>query len=209
MNWLKKLFTKKIKVKISNNYTNYTDNSNNDKAYVNTPYIATFYPKAGYKINFVKIFRKEVADKNEILNHATYNNDGSATINYIPVKSDKQIILWSSASEIEKAPVNIHLSELTYEIRCDYFQNTFLSNGEELNLNPYVLVSEFTNDGRKESVIRYNDDPENFKISVDNVNYVLNGDRLTICPNYSGIIIPTEVNICYKDICESNQIYQE
>ena len=143
-----------------------------------------------------------------------------AFINYTAIKGDEAIIICANGVDMNPPVVDkFYITNPIYEVRCDMFQHHFLKGGGYIVIEPYVLVTECDEHGRRESVIRYADRPEYFHIKVsgepiDNGSWILNRNTLSASYNDSGHMLECEITVSYEDnVCvqasETNQIYQD
>lgn len=207
LKWLKRLFSKKVKVVISDNFTESLHSIKNNKAVVGKPITIVVKAIDGFVLDFVRVYRKKISDLNEI--ECTTDINNITIIKYTPVKEDEKIFVQSSARMI--SPADIIEQPAIYEIRCDEFQQELPKQGGVMYINPYVIKNEFTSEGRVESVIDYN--PDTFKITIEceqmnTGEWILEGNKLMASYN-PGERITGEITIEYEGKTESNQIYQE
>ena len=207
LKWLKRLFSKKIRVVINNNYTEDLHSIKNNKAIVGKPITIVIKPLDGFVLDFVRVYRRKISDLTEI--ECTIDINNISIIKYTPVKEDEKIIVQASARMI--SPSDIIEQPAIYEIRCDEFQKELPKHGGVMYINPYVIKNEFTSEGRIESIIDYN--PETFSINIDcdKINsgeWILEGNKLMASHN-DGERVTGELTIEYEGKTESNQIYQE
>lgn len=208
LKWLKWFFSKKVKVVINNNYTEALHGLRNNRAIVGRSMTIVIKSDDGFVLDFVRVYRKSVSDKNEIDCIKIIND--TAIIIYTPQREDERIIVQASARMI--GPGDSFEQPAIYEIRCDEFQYTIPKQGGHVYINPYVLKTEFTTEGRTESIINY--DPNEFTIEVtcpqiESGDWVLNENKLMASYNKTENQIVGELTITYNSKSESNQIYQE
>lgn len=208
LKWLKWFFSKKVNVVINNNYTEALHGLRNNKAMVGRSMTIVIRSDDGFVLDFVRVYRKSVSDKNEIDCIKIIND--TAIIIYTPQREDERIIVQASARMI--GPGDYVEAPTTYEIRCDEYQYEIPRHGGEVYINPYVLKTESSPEGRIESIINYN--PEDFQIEIfceqmDNGDWVLDGNRLVACHNKTAHRIIAEIKIHYNNRYDINQIYQE
>lgn len=202
LKWLKWFFSKKVKVVVNNNFTEDLHSIRNNKAVVGKPITIVIKTLDGFELDFVRVYIKKANTTTEIECIKEINN--IAIIKYTPTEEDKKIEIIASAKMI--SPKDTIEQATVYEIRCDEFQHTLPKSGGSIFINPYILKSEFTDEGRVESIIDYN--PDDFTISINCDKWILKGNEI-IAPYNDGDRIECEINIQYGSIEETNQIYQE
>lgn len=208
LKWLKWFFSKKVKVIVNNNFTEDLHRIRNNRAVVGKPMVIVIKPNDGFVIDFVRVYRKNISDATEIECIKEINN--VAIIQYTPVKEDEKIIVQASARMITQG--DSFEQPAIYEIRCDEFQYTIPKQGGHVYINPYVIKTEFTTEGRTESIINY--DPNEFTIEVvcpqiESGDWILEENKLMASYNKTENQIVGELTITYNGKSESNQIYQE
>ena len=208
LKWLKWFFSKKVKVIVNNNFTEDLHRIRHNRAVVGKPMVVVIKPNDGFVIDFVRVYRKTISDSTEIECIKEINN--VAIIQYTPTKEDGKIFIQASARMVTHE--DSFEQPAIYEIRCDEFQYTIPKNGGSIFINPYVLKTEFTSDGRMESIINY--DTNEFTIDLicpqlESGDWILKGNELIASYNKSENQIIGELTITYNGRSESNQIYQE
>ena len=208
LKWIKWLFSKKVKVVVNNNYTEDLHSIRKNKAVVGKPMTIVIKANDGFVVDFVRVYRKKVADSNEIECTTTINN--IVIIKYTPQKEDEKIIVQASARMI--GPGDYVEVPTSYEIRCDEYQYEIPRHGGDVYIRPYVIKTESSPEGRIETIIHYN--PQDFQIEIfceqmDNGDWVLEGNRLIACHNKTAHRIIAEMKIHYNNRYDVNQIYQE
>ena len=209
LKWIKWLFSKKVKVVFNCNYIECLNGLKKNRAIVGNKMSIVVKPNDGFVLDFVRVYRKNTYDSNEILDCIKEINN-IAIIQYTPQKEDEKIIIVASARMI--GPQDYYEQPAIYEIRCDEFQSTIPNQGGYVYINPYVIKTEFGSGGRNESIINYNDN--DFKIEVtcnqiDSGEWILECNKLMASHNNTGSQITGKVTIYYNNKSESNQIYQE
>ena len=223
--WIKRLFAKNVDVVVNKNFVTCSGYTSNGKVKVGDTFIGEVTPLENYTIDFVTVYRNKISFFNEIKNCVTYkmSENGIITkafIDYTAVKGDEAIIICANGIKIGSPEIDkFYITNPIYEMRCDVFQYHFLKGGGYIVIEPYVLVTENDEYGRRESVIRYSDRPDYFHIEIsgepiDNGYWILNRNTLSAKYNDSGHPLEGEITVKYEDnVCirasETNQIYQE
>lgn len=207
LKWLKWFFAKKVKVVMDSNFTESLHTLKRNKALIGKPMVVVVRGIDGFDLDFVRVYIQRNNDTVEIECIKEINN--IAIVQYTPTREDKKIIIQSSGRMI--SPRDTMEQSTVYEIRCDEFQYIMPKHGGQIFIKPYIIKSEYTDEGRIESVIGYNPDEFGIEIisdKIDSGDWVLNGNELFV-NNNDGDRIEAEIIISYNSMRESNQIYQD